>query len=194
MPRVISGSAGRIPLHTLKGIATRPTADKTKEAMFSVLQARTTCVDKCVLELFAGSGQLAIEALSRGAQKAIIVEKSRQASEIIHQNLQKTRLLEQAEIWTMSVQSALTKIVQNQERFDLIFADPPYCNVPGFWQQIAPILEKIVAPNGFFVLEYSSREEDSSLAAVENIEVVTKLKLIKRCQYGAAMVLFLQNS
>ena len=90
--RIITGKAKGIKLDTLDGLDTRPTAERTKEAVFSVLQFDIE--GRVVLDLFAGSGQMGLEALSRGAERAFLVDKSKKAIEIIKKNAQKTKLLD----------------------------------------------------------------------------------------------------
>ena len=119
--RVITGSARGMKLQTLDGLATRPTTDKVKEAIFSILQFELE--GRKVLDLFAGSGQLGIEALSRGARHAVFVEQSPAAVKVILSNLKHTKLAEQATVRTMTVEDFLKRC---RERFDVILLDPPY--------------------------------------------------------------------
>ncbi len=121
--RVIAGKARRIPLVTVSGMETRPTTDRTKETLFNMI-AHGLC-DCSFLDLFAGSGAIGIEALSRGAKKAVFVEKNPEAVTCIRENLRKTHLLEDAEIVREDVFSALRKM-NGREKFDYVFMDPPY--------------------------------------------------------------------
>ena len=91
MPRVIGGACGGIPLLAPKGEKTRPTADKVKESLFSILQPRIEGIS--FLDLFSGSGQIGIEAVSRGAGKAVLIDASRESQDIISRNLIKTKLI-----------------------------------------------------------------------------------------------------
>lgn len=119
--RVITGSAGGRRLNELKGYDTRPTTDKVKEGLFSAIQFEIE--GREVLDLFAGTGQLGIEALSRGAKSAVFVEKRRDAARLVEENLALTRLSERAQVRcgdAMGYLSSLTK------KFDLVFLDPPY--------------------------------------------------------------------
>lgn len=124
MPRVISGDAGGIPLKAPPGTGTRPTTDRTKESVFNILQA--VCSGALVLDLFAGSGGLGIEALSRGASHAVFVEADRAVCAIIMKNLAKTRLADRAEVLCREVGHALRELAAQGRRFDLVFADAPY--------------------------------------------------------------------
>ncbi|MBS6395593.1 MAG: 16S rRNA (guanine(966)-N(2))-methyltransferase RsmD [Clostridiales bacterium] len=121
--RVIAGTARSMPLKTIKGMDTRPTTDKTKETLFNVLQADVP--DCRFLDLFSGSGSIAIEALSRGAAHAVLVEQSVKAAECSRENLAFTKLLERAEIHKCDVLTALHRM-EGQKPFDIIFMDPPY--------------------------------------------------------------------
>ncbi len=120
--RVIAGSAKRIQLKTLKGFGTRPTTDRIKETLFNMIDP--WIVDCSFLDLFAGSGGIGIEALSRGAGEAVFVEKNPVAAEIIHENLKATRLDGNAEIIQADISKGLHRLRGRQ--FDYIFMDPPY--------------------------------------------------------------------
>lgn len=121
--RVIAGSARSMPLKTLRGMETRPTNDKYKETLFNVLQAD---VPECrFLDLFSGSGAIAIEALSRGADHAVLVEQNSKACDCIKENLIFTKLIDRAEIQKCDVLTALHRM-EGQKPFDIIFMDPPY--------------------------------------------------------------------
>lgn len=119
--RVIAGTARSVPLISREGLDTRPTSDRVKEAIFNIIQFELD--GRRVLDLFGGSGQLAIEALSRGASHAVIVDQSKESVSVIRQNLTKTNLLAQAEIVCTDYQYYLNHA---KERFDIIFLDPPY--------------------------------------------------------------------
>ena len=106
---------------TLPGDATRPTAEKTKEAVFSAIQF--SLQGRRVLDLFAGSGQMGLEALSRGAEGCMFIDASREAMEIVKQNAQKTRLSDRSR---MLVSDYRTYIGKAKTAFDLVFIDPPY--------------------------------------------------------------------
>lgn len=122
--RVISGTARGTKLKTPEGMQTRPTSDRVKEAVFSVVQFDIP--GSRFLDLFGGSGQMAIEALSRGADLAVIVDGRREACKLIQDNLRLTRLQDRAKV----VQSDyLAYLDRCRETFDLIFLDPPYAEV-----------------------------------------------------------------
>ncbi len=119
--RVITGSARGAKLKALEGTNTRPTSDRVKEAIFNIIQFDIE--GRRVLDLFGGSGQLAIEALSRGADYAVIVDDSAQAVKVIRENLKKVRFDQSASVFQMDYLGYLSSC---RERFDLIFLDPPY--------------------------------------------------------------------
>lgn len=122
--RVIAGTARHLPLKTIEGTDTRPTTDRIKETLFNMLQ---TQLPGCIfLDLFAGSGAIGIEALSRGAKKAYFVEKMPAPLQCIRQNLQFTRLADRAEVLGCDVLSAMEQLERSAGTMDLIFLDPPY--------------------------------------------------------------------
>ncbi len=122
--RVIAGKAKRIQLKCIEGLETRPTTDRIKETLFNMLAGD---LYGCVfLDLFSGSGAIGIEALSRGAEKAVFVEKSSEAVKCIQYNLERTRLKLQAEVVRQDCLSAIRTLSQRYPHFDIVFMDPPY--------------------------------------------------------------------
>lgn len=121
--RIITGTARGTKLKTLEGKDTRPTTEMCKEGVFSAIQFELH--DRSVLDLFGGCGQMALEALSRGAERATIVDASRAACEIIKENAMKTKLMKQCRVVTADWKEYL-RGVKGKERFGLIFLDPPY--------------------------------------------------------------------
>ena len=122
--RVISGKARGVNLKTPAGTATRPTADRVKEAVFSIIQFDLP--GATVLDLFGGTGQLGIEALSRGAKNAVFVDERDDACKLIRENLKRTKLEGEGRI-IRSDYSAFLK--STSQKFDIIFLDPPYAEV-----------------------------------------------------------------
>ena len=120
--RIITGTARGTRLQTLDGDATRPTAERVKEAIFSMIQFDLT--DATVLDLFAGSGQLGLEALSRGAEKAHLIDKSADAVAIIKANAQKTHLWERCRL-VLSDYAEYLRVSKGKQKFDFVFLDPP---------------------------------------------------------------------
>src|SRR6266545_1373361 len=127
--RVIAGTAGGLPLVAPKGGAARPTTDRVKESVFAAL-GPDRLVDASVLDLYAGSGALAIEALSRGAARAVLVDRDRAAVTAIRRNLATTRLRGQARMQGSTVATFLAGKPPAERPFDLVFLDPPYAATP----------------------------------------------------------------
>lgn len=121
--RVITGTARGTKLAALEGEVTRPTTDKVKEAVFSMIQFDIE--GRAVLDLFAGSGQLALEALSRGAARATMIDQSRDAVNVIIDNAKKTHLFEKCRISAADYTSFI-RGAAGREQYDVIFLDPPY--------------------------------------------------------------------
>ncbi len=121
--RVIAGTRRSMPLKTIDGLATRPTQDRTKETLFNVIQ--NDVPGSTFLDLFSGSGAIAIEALSRGAAKAYLVENSREASACIRENLAFTKLTDDAVLMETDAMTALRRL-EGKTVFDIVFMDPPY--------------------------------------------------------------------
>lgn len=121
--RVIAGTAKRLALKTVEGLDTRPTTDRIKETLFNMINQE---IPECrFLDLFSGSGAIGIEALSRGAELAVLVEHSKKAAECIRQNLAFTRLEDRAVLMQTDVRTALRRL-EGEKPFDIIFMDPPY--------------------------------------------------------------------
>lgn len=171
--RVITGLARGRRLETLPGDATRPTGEKVKESLFSAIQFDIE--GRRVLDLFAGSGQLGIEALSRGAAGCVFVDKNTEAVQVIRRNLQHTGFAEKSQVLGTDALSYLTR---PGDRFDLVFLDPPYAS-----ELILPVLEKVaplVNDGGILVCETS--------AETEMPEAVDRFGLAKVYRYGQVRV------
>lgn len=122
--RVITGKARGVQLKTPEGMLTRPTTDRVKEALFSIIQFEIPGAR--VLDLFGGTGQLGIEALSRGAKKAVFVDAREEACKLIRENLNRTRLSQDGQV----VRSDYLQYLERcKDRFDIILLDPPYAEV-----------------------------------------------------------------
>ena len=122
--RVVAGAVKGIPLKAVPGTSTRPTTDKVKESIFNMIGPFFDGGN--ALDLFAGSGGLGIEALSRGIDKVIFTDKDRKAVDTIRANLEKTRLTDQAEVYKTDADRALKAIKKNNIQARLMFLDPPY--------------------------------------------------------------------
>lgn len=122
--RIITGTAKGVKLAALNGEdITRPTSERTKEGVFSALQFELE--GKRILDLFAGTGQMALEALSRGAGSAVLIDESSEAVEIIKTNARRTSLLQKCKISRMDY-SEFLKNASGKEKFDIVFLDPPF--------------------------------------------------------------------
>ena len=122
--RVITGKARGVQLKTPDGMATRPTTDRVKEALFSIIQFDIPTSK--VLDLFGGTGQLGIEALSRGAKSAVFVDAAESACKLIKENLRRTKLESDARVVRADYLDYLKRC---REKYDIIFLDPPYAEV-----------------------------------------------------------------
>lgn len=150
--RVITGSARGRRLITLDGLDVRPTTDMVKEAMFSIIQFEVE--GAMVLDLFAGSGQLGIEALSRGARFAVFVDQSRDSQNVVRENLQNTGLAKASRVAAMD---SLAFLRTTKDTFDIALLDPPYHK--GLIGEALPLLSPHMSEGGIILCE-SSREEE----------------------------------
>lgn len=148
--RIISGSARGLKLNTLDGLKTRPTADRVKEALFSSLAEKLYGAK--VLDAFAGSGALGIEALSRGALHAVFCENDKDALIICRKNLEKARLSDKGEVL---FSEAISYIKKDGDRFDIIFVDPPYAS--GLYEEFLAHAKRRLSSGGIIVLEYEEK-------------------------------------
>jgi 16S rRNA (guanine966-N2)-methyltransferase len=150
--RIVAGSRKGAKIFAPKGLDTRPTGDRVREAVFNLVGP----VDGAsVLDLYAGSGAMGLEALSRGAESAVFVESDREACRTIKRNLDKLGL-DGAEI---ACRDTLRFLTSARRRFDLILVDPPYDVVESLAVRLALYLPAVLAENGLVVLESSSRDE-----------------------------------
>ena len=161
--RIIAGSAGGRLLVAPKGMDTRPTQDKIKESLFSILGGETDGAR--VLDLFAGSGALGLESISRGAEFAVFADKSRLAQEAVAKNIEALRLGAQTELLRCHWKIALKKLEARGDRFDLIFLDPPYAD-DLLERAVAHIARfDILAPDGIMIAESPAEKELPKLSA-----------------------------
>lgn len=182
--KIITGLAKGMNLETLEGDATRPTSQRVKEAIFSMIQFDIE--GACVLDLFAGCGQLGLEALSRGAKKATFSDSSRDATDIVMRNAKKSRLFDKCRISTCTYDQMI-KGIAGKEQYDIIFIDPPYKN-----DCIADVLDKlckgnVIAKGAFVICE--SGEEDIFKG---NEELSSKFEIQKSARYSISYVTVLR--
>ena len=122
--RIIAGTARSLPLKTVEGLDTRPTTDRIKETLFNIIQDE---IPGCYfLDLFAGSGQMGLEAVSRGAQYAVFVENNKEAINCIKENLIFTKLVNSGIVMSYDVMTAISMLEGRNAKFDIVFMDPPY--------------------------------------------------------------------
>lgn len=155
--RVIAGSARRLKLETPSGKHTRPTSDKIKETLFNIIQQD---LYQCrFLDLFSGSGGIAIEALSRGAAEAVLVDNDREAVRCIRENLKHTHFGDRSVVMAMDVLQALRRLEHQGRAFDIIFMDPPYSM--GLERRILPYLtDSVLVHDHTRIIVEASMEDD----------------------------------
>lgn len=181
--RVISGTARGTKLNSIDNISTRPTLDRVKEALFNIIQ--THLQNSNVLDLFAGSGALGIETLSRGAKHCTFCDKSYESVKMLKQNLQKTKFESKATIFIEDYKKCIRSLDEN--KFDIIFIDPPY-KLDIAVNSIKLILEyDILAKDGIIILE--TDEEEREIKELENIN----LEVYDVRKYGRVNLIFLRE-
>ncbi len=154
--RIISGTCRGRKLAAIRGMAIRPTADRVREALFNILGARP--VDAVVLDLFAGTGALGLEALSRGAREALFVDQAPAALQAIRKNIQLCRLEAKARVVQWNILNNLNCLRGEAGRFDLIFIDPPYNRglIPPALTHLATLA--LAAPGALIIAEHDPAE------------------------------------
>ena len=183
--RVISGTARGKKLSSLEGLATRPTLDRVKEALFNILQFDLKGAR--ILDLFSGSGALGIEALSRGAKEAVLCDNSHKAIQIINKNLEETRLIDKAKVVNRDYIDAIKQLHKQSQKFDIIFLDPPY-KTDYVIKSINYILEyKLIAEDGIIVVETDDKNK------IEGIEDNKDLEVYDTRKYGIVHVIFIRK-
>ena len=182
--RIISGKARGTKLYTLEGDYTRPTLDRVKESLFSILQPKMK--DAVVLDLFSGSGALALEALSRGAQKAILCDQSPEAIKIIKKNIEKTHFEEQTTVICQDYKKCLERI---KEKIDIVFIDPPYKQNIGVDSAIRVIEKDLLSEKGMIILETDDEQRECS--QLKNFK--NKVNICDLRTYGRVKLIFLDR-
>jgi 16S rRNA (guanine(966)-N(2))-methyltransferase RsmD len=157
--RVVAGSARGRPLHGPKGDNIRPTSDRVRETLFNVIGP---WLEGTVLDLYAGTGALAIESLSRGATRAVLVDSSRQGQQLCTRNLEELGFTPSAEVMPMPVARALDVLEKRGDRFDFIFADPPYAAKASSWLLERLARSSLLNSGGTLVIETDKWEEEPS--------------------------------
>lgn len=181
--RVIAGKAKRLQLKAPVGMETRPTTDRIKETLFNMIQDELYDIN--FLDLFSGSGAIGIEALSRGARKAVFVEQDKKAVHVIKQNLLFTHLDQQAEVLNSTALFAL-QLLQGKEKFDIVFMDPPYAK--GLEKEIIenPMFYEILKEHAWIIVEMDLK------TSVEDFDL-KNYKVVKEKIYKSNKHVFLKK-
>ena len=153
--RIIAGTARGRKIEAPEGKNTRPTLDRVRENLFNILQMNIR--GSRVLDLFAGSGALSIEALSRGAESATLVDSDRNANRIQKKNLESLGFAGQAEVMLRDWKQAAAELIRDGRQYDLVFLDPPYRMTD--LREVFATLEKLIADDGLVVLEHEAKAE-----------------------------------
>lgn len=180
--RVISGSARGLKLKSPEGLKTRPTTDRIKESLFNIIS--NDLLEVNFLDLFSGSGAIGIEALSRGADKVIFIENSKEAFNTIKENLEKAKFISKAQIYNQDYITALNQIKKTGILFDIIFMDPPYSQ--NIVENALKIIENlnILKKDGIIICEQHINDFVPNLSGFENYR--TKL-------YKTTKIVFFKN-
>lgn len=172
--RVIAGDLGGRKLKSVSGNETRPTSDKIKESLFQMLGPFFN--GGICLDLFAGSGSLGIEAISRGMERACLVDKQRQAISTIYHNIKTLKIEEQTEVLRMDAFQALRAFYKQKKNFNLILVDPPYQTVDYLKLLKEIITYNVLADNGIIYCEHDPAEKLP--------QSYCDLSIIKEVNYG----------
>lgn len=182
--RVISGSARGTTLHSIDDINTRPTLDRVKESLFNIIQNQIE--DTTILDLFAGSGAIGIEFLSRRAQKTYFCDKSSKAIDMINKNLEKTRLKEKAVVINKDYIDCINEL--KSIKFDIIFLDPPYkenLSIEAL-KQISD--NRLLKDGGMIIIE--TDEPEREIREIRDINIEYKIYDLRK--YGRVSLIFLK--
>ena len=183
--RVISGSARGTVLHSIEDIKTRPTLDRVKEALFNIIQFEVK--DAVVLDLFAGTGALGIEALSRGAKEAVFCDKVPDAIKVIKQNIINTNNLDKATIINKEYQEVLENLSKQNKKFDIVFLDPPYKTNLAIESLQKIIMSDLLTEDGTIIIETDDINKEREILKIEKVEIFDKRK------YGSVWLIFIRK-
>jgi 16S rRNA (guanine(966)-N(2))-methyltransferase RsmD len=172
--RIVGGAFRGRTLRAVPGTATRPTADRVRQSLFDLLGQRMDGLN--VLDLYAGTGALGLEAISRGASRAVLIEKDARACGVIHGNIADLRVEDRVQVLRGDLPQALSGL--HGQRFDLVFSDPPYALHAA--QAVVDAVQELLAPGARLVLEMERRE----LAPV----LPQRLSLADERRYGDTLV------
>lgn len=183
--RVISGVARGTKLESIESLETRPTLDRVKESLFNIIQNKID--DSEVLDLFAGSGAIGIEFISRGCKKAYFCEKSREAARMIRKNLEKTRFLDKSQIFEKDYKKCLELLAGDNVKLDIVYIDPPYKQDLAVKAVEQIISLDLLKKDGIVIIETDEKERD--LKEIEKLEV----EVYDLRKYGRAHLIFLSR-
>lgn len=183
--RVISGKSRGKKLVSLEGDNTRPTLDRVKEALFNIIQFKVQ--DAVVLDLFAGTGALGIEALSRGAKEAIFCDKVPDAIKIIKQNVSNTNNLDKATIINKDYKDVLENISKQNKKIDIVFLDPPYKTNLAIDSLQKIIMSNLLTEDGIIIIETDDISREQEVLKIEKAEIFDKRK------YGSVWLIFIRK-
>ncbi len=178
--RIITGKARGIKLNTLEGENTRPTSERAKEAVFSMIQFDIE--GREVLDLFAGSGQMGLEAVSRGAASATFIDKSKDAAKIISQNIEKTKLSPYCRVFNSDVNDFI-RITRGKKKYDVVFIDPPYA-----LRAAAPTLKALLDGEMLKSTSIIVCESEETDIFESDADLAEKFEIIKKAKYGMAHI------
>ena len=178
--RIITGRARGIKLNTLEGENTRPTSERAKEAVFSMIQFDIE--GREVLDLFAGSGQMGLEAVSRGAASTTFIDKSKDAAKIISQNMEKTKLSESCRLFNSDVNDFI-RVTRGRKKYDVVFIDPPYA-----LRAVVPTLKALLEADMLKPTSIVVCESEESDIFESDAAFAEKFEVIKRAKYGMAHI------
>lgn len=182
--RVISGVARGTKLNSIESLSTRPTLDRIKESLFNIIQNE---IEDCiVLDLFSGSGAIAIEFLSRGARQAYLCENNHAAARMIYQNVEKTKMIDKTIILEKDYRKTLENL-KEKVQFDFIFLDPPYQANFAVDATKRILSLNLLKEKGTIIIE--TDDEKRELRELEELDV--KVKDIRK--YGRVSLIFLKR-
>ena len=152
--RVISGKVRGLKLNAPKNDDVRPTTDRVKESLFNMINSYM--MDSDILDLFAGTGSLGIECLSRGANKCVFVDKSKESINIVKSNIKKARVENESIVLNLDFKSAISSLALKKEKFDVIFMDPPYYKNMFSDALLAVDEKELLKEDGIIVVEHDT--------------------------------------
>lgn len=180
--RIIAGEKRGTKLYTLEGENTRPTLDRVKESLFNIIQSE---IRDCIfLDLFSGSGAIGLEAVSRGAKKAILCDNNKQAIQIIKKNIEKLGYKDKIELYQMQFNELINKL---NEKIDIIYLDPPYKTNYAIKTVELLLKKEILKTDSLIIIETDQVEELKEKLENLNIEIIDERK------YGRANLIFIQQ-